>query len=230
MASTPDNKTTRPVSAPVMSPVSPGEAVPSPLPSTLPRTEHRDGSTPKRHAFRSRDRRALVKVESRPAESTKSHGPRQESTPEIKTVARRERRHSPAVSATYGEREKKSQSPQDKTKMEIARVRKKRAKKLEGETIYIRHSNLMLEDLDKTQTEIMRHHTSISELKRSFMESVPDPRPSEWDKRLSTNSPFRSASINGQTQPAVSQARDTKDTLSISLMILLQPSSECLNI
>uniref|UniRef100_A0A667XIH2 Protein 4.1 n=2 Tax=Myripristis murdjan TaxID=586833 RepID=A0A667XIH2_9TELE len=76
------------------------------------------------------------------------------------------------------------------------------AKKLEGETIYIRHSNLMLEDLDKTQTEIMRHHTSISELKRSFMESVPEPRPSEWDKRLSTNSPFRTASINGQLQPA----------------------------
>uniref|UniRef100_A0A669BSF5 Protein 4.1 n=1 Tax=Oreochromis niloticus TaxID=8128 RepID=A0A669BSF5_ORENI len=77
----------------------------------------------------------------------------------------------------------------------------KRSKKLEGETIYIRHSNLMLEDLDKTQTEIMRHHTSISELKRSFMESVPEPRPSEWDKRLSTNSPFRTASINGQLQP-----------------------------
>lgn len=57
-----------------------------------------------------------------------------------------------------------------------------------------------LKDLDKTQTEIMRHHTSISELKRSFMESVPEPRPSEWDKRLSTNSPFRTANINGQLQ------------------------------
>uniref|UniRef100_A0A8B9L3T7 Protein 4.1 n=1 Tax=Astyanax mexicanus TaxID=7994 RepID=A0A8B9L3T7_ASTMX len=77
----------------------------------------------------------------------------------------------------------------------------KRAKKLEGETIYIRHSNLMLEDLDKTQSEIMRHHSSISELKRSFMESVPEPRPSEWDKRLSTHSPFRTASINEQVSP-----------------------------
>lgn len=61
-------------------------------------------------------------------------------------------------------------------------------------------SILSLKDLDKTQTEIMRHHTSISELKRSFMESVPEPRPSEWDKRLSTNSPFRTANINGQLQ------------------------------
>ncbi|XP_065124265.2 protein 4.1 isoform X9 [Paramisgurnus dabryanus] len=58
-----------------------------------------------------------------------------------------------------------------------------------------------VKDVDKTQMEIMRHHTSISELKRSFMESVPEPRPSEWDKRLSTNSPFRTASINGQMQP-----------------------------
>ncbi|GAA6086494.1 protein 4.1 isoform X1, partial [Tachysurus ichikawai] len=58
-------------------------------------------------------------------------------------------------------------------------------------------------DLDKTQSGIMRHHSSISELKRSFMESVPEPRPSEWDKRLSTNSPFRTASINGQMQPDV---------------------------
>lgn len=63
-----------------------------------------------------------------------------------------------------------------------------------------------LKDLDKTQTktQLMRHHTSISELKKSFMESVPAPRPSEWDKRLSTNSPLRTVSINGQLQPAVS--------------------------
>ncbi|XP_034457044.1 protein 4.1 isoform X11 [Hippoglossus hippoglossus] len=201
MASTPDNKSTRPVSAPVMSPVSPGEASPSPLLPTLHRSVHRDGYAPKSH--RSADRKAEMKRESQSAEYTRSHSPRPESTPEIKTVARRERRHSPSVTTANGEREKKSQhSPQDKTKAEVVRVRKKRAKKLEGETIYIRHSNLMLEDVDKTQTGIMRHHTSISELKRSFMESVPEPRPSEWDKRLSTNSPFRTASFNGQLPPA----------------------------
>ncbi|XP_076013244.1 protein 4.1 [Genypterus blacodes] len=201
MASTPDNKSTRPVSAPVMSPVSPGEAALSALPPNLPCHEQHDGSTPKHHM--SGDRKAEIKAERRQAGSTKSHSPRMELTPQIKTVARRERRRSPAVSATNGEREKKSQhSPQEKSKKEMVRVRKKRAKKLEGETIYIRHSNLMLEDVDKTQTEIMRHHTSISELKRTFMESVPDSRPSEWDKRLSTNSPFRTASINGQLQPA----------------------------
>ncbi|XP_078094343.1 protein 4.1-like isoform X17 [Mustelus asterias] len=83
---------------------------------------------------------------------------------------------------------------------EVVRMRKKRSKKVEGENIYVRHSNLMLEDLDKTQDEIMKHHASISELKRSFMESVPEPRPSEWDKRLSAHSPFRTLNINGQVQ------------------------------
>ncbi|XP_035771900.1 protein 4.1 isoform X4 [Neolamprologus brichardi] len=158
MVSTPDNKSSRPVSAPVMSPVSPGEATPSPLLPTLPRSHHHDVSTPRGHRYSSR--KAELQAECLKTDSVKSHSAK--STPEIK----------------------------------------KRSKKLEGETIYIRHSNLMLEDLDKTQTEIMRHHTSISELKRSFMESVPESRPSEWDKRLSTNSPFRTASINGQLQPA----------------------------
>ncbi|XP_032392111.1 protein 4.1 isoform X15 [Etheostoma spectabile] len=139
MASTPDNKSTRPVSAPVMCAVSPGEGSPSPLQPAPPRSDHHDGSTAK--GRRSADRKGAGKAEGQPLEHTKSHSPRPEATPDIK-------------------------------------------------------------DLDKTQTEIMRHHTSVSELKRSFMESVPEPRPSEWDKRLSTNSPFRTVSINGQLQPA----------------------------
>nr|XP_040144165.1 protein 4.1 isoform X5 [Ictidomys tridecemlineatus] len=56
----------------------------------------------------------------------------------------------------------------------------------------------MRKDLDKSQEEIKKHHASISELKKNFMESVPEPRPSEWDKRLSTHSPFRTLNINGQ--------------------------------
>nr|XP_058891995.1 protein 4.1 isoform X14 [Kogia breviceps] len=74
----------------------------------------------------------------------------------------------------------------------------KKRERLDGENIYIRHSNLMLEDLDKSQEEIKKHHASISELKKNFMESVPEPQPSEWDKRLSTHSPFRTLNINGQ--------------------------------
>ncbi|KAF5897871.1 band 4.1-like protein 2 isoform X1, partial [Clarias magur] len=60
--------------------------------------------------------------------------------------------------------------------------------RVQGENIYVRHSNLMLEDLDKTQEDVLKHQASISELKRSFMEAAPEPRPSQWEKRL-TGSP-----------------------------------------
>ncbi|XP_070619930.1 protein 4.1 isoform X14 [Erythrolamprus reginae] len=89
------------------------------------------------------------------------------------------------------------------------RMRKKRSKRLDGENIYIRHSNLMLEDLDKTQEEIKKHHANISELKKNFMESVPEPRPSEWDKRLSTHSPFRTLNINGQIPTGIEGVKKT---------------------
>lgn len=87
----------------------------------------------------------------------------------------------------------------------------------------------LLKDLDKTQTEIMRHHTSISELKRSFMESVPEPRPSEWDKRLSTNSPFRTVSINGQFQPAVSPTPWGESTLQTHCFLLSKAGFSCID-
>lgn len=81
MASTPDNRSTRPVSAPVMSPVSPGDVTPSPLLRSLHRSDRRGGSASK---GRRSDRKADLKAESRPADSTKGHSPRPESTPEIK--------------------------------------------------------------------------------------------------------------------------------------------------
>nr|XP_034975106.1 protein 4.1 isoform X19 [Zootoca vivipara] len=111
----------------------------------------------------------------------------------------------PAV--TKAEKERKEvqheQTLPEKTKTEPAEGSQKRSKRLDGENIYIRHSNLMLEDLDKPQEGIKKHHASISELKKNFMESVPEPRPSEWDKRLSTHSPFRTLNINGQIPTGV---------------------------
>uniref|UniRef100_A0A8C4RBG4 Erythrocyte membrane protein band 4.1 like 2 n=1 Tax=Eptatretus burgeri TaxID=7764 RepID=A0A8C4RBG4_EPTBU len=62
---------------------------------------------------------------------------------------------------------------------------------IEGENIYIRHSKLMLEGLDKTDEDMARRKDSLSQLKRSFMEDTLPPRPNEWDKRLSVGSPGR---------------------------------------
>ncbi|XP_072606667.1 protein 4.1 isoform X48 [Vulpes vulpes] len=84
---------------------------------------------------------------------------------------------SKAQKETVKDEEKKEEGPPDQAEPEPTEVWK---------------------DLDKSQEEIKKHHASISELKKNFMESVPEPRPSEWDKRLSTHSPFRTLNINGQ--------------------------------
>ncbi|KAI7806687.1 erythrocyte membrane protein band 4.1b elliptocytosis 1 [Triplophysa rosa] len=66
-------------------------------------------------------------------------------------------------------------------------------KRIEGESIYVRHSILMLEvfdDFDVTQEVVLRHQASISELKRVFMEAMQDFGPTEWDRRLSSYSPM----------------------------------------
>ncbi|KAM5320143.1 protein 4.1 isoform 4-T4 [Glossophaga mutica] len=112
--------------------------------------------------------------------------------PAKKTVASKEQKETVQVDV------EKEEVPPEPAEPEATEIWQKKRERLDGENIYIRHSNLMLEDLDKSQEEIKKHHASISELKKNFMESVPEPRPSEWDKRLSTHSPFRSLNINGQ--------------------------------
>ncbi|XP_044282177.1 band 4.1-like protein 3 isoform X1 [Varanus komodoensis] len=64
-------------------------------------------------------------------------------------------------------------------------------KRIQGENVYVKHSNLMLEELDKNQEDLMKHQTNISELKRTFLETSTDTSgTNEWEKRLST-SPVR---------------------------------------
>ncbi|CAL9689358.1 unnamed protein product [Knipowitschia caucasica] len=61
-------------------------------------------------------------------------------------------------------------------------------RRVKGENVFIRHSNLMLED-SSTPAEVVKHQTNISELKRSFLETgATSPGLSEWDRRL-TSSP-----------------------------------------
>ncbi|XP_052574176.1 protein 4.1 isoform X3 [Peromyscus californicus insignis] len=130
------------------------------------------------------------------AQSQVTEGPGVKKTPKEAAKAEVKGEEEPSEQAEPEPTEawkKLAEKPED-----LIRMRKKKRERLDGENIYIRHSNLMLEDLDKSQEEIKKHHASISELKKNFMESVPEPRPSEWDKRLSTHSPFRTLNINGQ--------------------------------
>ncbi|XP_074920059.1 band 4.1-like protein 2 isoform X9 [Chelonoidis abingdonii] len=85
-----------------------------------------------------------------------------------------------------GEGRDEDGSPTKIPQMELTQDEKNNSLRVNGENIYVRHSNLMLEDLDKTQDDLLKHQASISELKRNFMESTPEPRPNEWEKRRIT--------------------------------------------
>ncbi|XP_071006547.1 band 4.1-like protein 2 isoform X5 [Oncorhynchus clarkii lewisi] len=86
--------------------------------------------------------------------------------------------------------------------------------RVQGENIYVRHSNLMLEDLDKTQEDVLKHQASISELKRSFMEATPEPRPSQWEKRL-TASPATSLRLQAQGRCPPSRTQEPLPDLTV---------------
>ncbi|XP_051908688.1 band 4.1-like protein 2 isoform X10 [Hippocampus zosterae] len=78
------------------------------------------------------------------------------------------------------------------------------------DNIYVRHSNLMLEDHNKTQDEVLKHQASISELKRSFMEAPPPSPPQHnlWEKRI-TSSPATTPRVQ---QPATVPVTDAAST------------------
>ncbi|CAK6965598.1 band 4.1-like protein 3 isoform X4 [Scomber scombrus] len=60
-------------------------------------------------------------------------------------------------------------------------------RRVKGENVFIKHSNLMLEDTEPP-AEMVKHQTNISELKRSFLETDAHvPGLTEWEKRLSSS-------------------------------------------
>ncbi|KAM6433555.1 band 4.1-like protein 2 isoform 2-T2 [Rhynochetos jubatus] len=111
-------------------------------------------------------------------------------------------------------------SPVKTPQLELTQDGKSNSLRVIGENIYVRHSNLMLEDLDKTQDDLLKHQASISELKRNFMESTPEPRPNEWEKRhitpLSLQTQGRNASRAEGPCTGVSHAdKSSHETLDI---------------
>ncbi|XP_061879301.1 band 4.1-like protein 3 isoform X11 [Entelurus aequoreus] len=58
---------------------------------------------------------------------------------------------------------------------------------VKGDNVFVKHSNLMLEDTEPP-TEMVKHQTNISELKRSFLETDGAvPGLTEWERRLSSS-------------------------------------------
>ncbi|XP_061870650.1 protein 4.1 isoform X12 [Colius striatus] len=170
----------------------------SPRPTSAPAIAQSHPAEPAPAKPDVKDTVAASKLEKETAKPTvrREEIPAEKAKPEPADASKVRKTHTEVtVPTTSGDQPQ--QQPAEKEE-ELIRMRKKRSKRLDGENIYIRHSNLMLEDLDKTQEEIKKHHANISELKKNFMESVPEPRPSEWDKRLSTHSPFRTLNVNGQ--------------------------------
>ncbi|XP_043545017.1 band 4.1-like protein 3 isoform X14 [Chiloscyllium plagiosum] len=99
--------------------------------------------------------------------------------------------------------EEKAEEEEKKAKIDITpsvtpakhEIKNSLVKRFKGENVYVKHSNLMLEDFDKTQEDVVKHHANISEMKRTFLESTSESGPDEWEKRLSA-SPVRSFSKN----------------------------------
>uniref|UniRef100_UPI003AAFC687 band 4.1-like protein 3b n=1 Tax=Centroberyx gerrardi TaxID=166262 RepID=UPI003AAFC687 len=83
-------------------------------------------------------------------------------------------------------------------------------RRVKGENVFIRHSNLMLEDTEPPD-ELVKHQSNISELKRSFLETGDStPGMTEWEKRLSS-SPARSPKADEAPMIEPLHPQDTKD-------------------
>ncbi|NXA54500.1 EPB41 protein, partial [Nothocercus julius] len=173
----------------------------SPRPTSAPATAQSPGTdvAPAKAPAREAPGAARAHKEGTRTETKRQDVPAEKAKAEPPEAAKVGKTHT-EVTVPTADGDQPQQQPAEKEE-ELIRMRKKRSKRLDGENIYIRHSNLMLEDLDKPQEEIKKHHANISELKKNFMESVPEPRPSEWDKRLSAHSPFRT--LNGQIPSGV---------------------------
>uniref|UniRef100_A0A4W2BU11 Protein 4.1 n=1 Tax=Bos indicus x Bos taurus TaxID=30522 RepID=A0A4W2BU11_BOBOX len=89
-------------------------------------------------------------------------------------------------------------------------------------------AELKAQELDKTQDDLMKHQTNISELKRTFLETSTDTAiTNEWEKRLST-SPVRLAARQEDApmiEPLVPEETEEEREISEKVLFLQQGSS-----
>ncbi|XP_075001920.1 band 4.1-like protein 2 isoform X2 [Calonectris borealis] len=111
------------------------------------------------------------------------------------------------------------ESPVKTPQLELTQDGKSNSFRVDGENIYVRHSNLMLEDLDKTQDDLLKHQASISELKRNFMESTPEPRPNEWEKRRITPLSVQTQGSSHETLDIVEEKKQAEVGIEETLVV-----------
>ncbi|XP_058996632.1 band 4.1-like protein 3 isoform X11 [Mustela lutreola] len=117
-------------------------------------------------------------------------------------------------------------TPEKKTEEERDEEEDRR-KKAEEVTpvVAVRHEG---KELDKTQDDLMKHQTNISELKRTFLETSTDTAiTNEWEKRLST-SPVRLAARQEDApmiEPLVPEETKEERDISEKVIFLQQGSS-----
>uniref|UniRef100_A0A8D2QUN3 Erythrocyte membrane protein band 4.1 like 2 n=1 Tax=Zosterops lateralis melanops TaxID=1220523 RepID=A0A8D2QUN3_ZOSLA len=75
------------------------------------------------------------------------------------------------------------------------------------------------QDLDKTQDDLLKHQASISELKRNFMESTPEPRPNEWEKRRITPLSLQTQGSSHETLDIVEEKKQAEFGIEEALVV-----------
>ncbi|XP_058621388.1 band 4.1-like protein 3a isoform X10 [Onychostoma macrolepis] len=123
-------------------------------------------------------------------ESTKATEP---SLPSPLTPARQDTRTDFTDTAIDGDLTATESDQEDESE---AKTQPSFIRRIKGENVFVRHSKLMLEEIERTPDELLKHQTNISELKRTFLEGEPDRTGlTEWEKRLSS-SPLRSPRLD----------------------------------
>ncbi|XP_070973736.1 band 4.1-like protein 3 isoform X5 [Oncorhynchus clarkii lewisi] len=87
-------------------------------------------------------------------------------------------------------------------------------RRIKGENVFIKHSNLMLENTEASE-ELVKRQRDVSELKRSFLETSGGAESlglTEWEKRLSSSPPARSQSEGVEEAPMIEPLNTPQDS------------------
>ncbi|XP_042163994.1 band 4.1-like protein 3b isoform X15 [Oncorhynchus tshawytscha] len=117
----------------------------------------------------------------------------------------------PNVPSTPLRHDNKSEPEDDHSEM---RTQYSFIRRIKGENVFIKHSNLMLENTEASE-ELVKRQRDVSELKRSFLETSGGAESlglTEWEKRLSSSPPARSHSEGVEEAPMIEPLNTPQDS------------------